>query len=71
MLGVHNASKAAAITITGNLRLELDPFGIKVVELRTGAVKSEFFNNQNLKSATRPVLPEHSIMELQATRSRR
>ena len=61
MLGVYNASKAATITITGNLCLELEPFGIKVVELRTGAVKFEFFNNQNLKSATRPVLPEHSM----------
>jgi 1-acylglycerone phosphate reductase len=32
--------------ITDTLRLELAPFGIKVVDLKTGAAKSNFFDNQ-------------------------
>ena len=40
--GVYSASKAAAASITETLRLELEPFGIKVVNLMTGAVKSGF-----------------------------
>ncbi|PVH71653.1 NAD(P)-binding protein [Cadophora sp. DSE1049] len=38
--GAYNASKAAASMLTQNLRLGLECFGIKVVELRTAAVKS-------------------------------
>lgn len=41
--GVYNASKAAAAMISANLRLELAPFGIKVVDLKTGGVKSNFW----------------------------
>jgi 1-acylglycerone phosphate reductase len=40
--GIYNASKAAAASLTKTLRLELEPFGIKVVDMKTGAVKSEF-----------------------------
>ena len=50
MLAVYHASRAAAITITGNLRLELEPFGIKVVELRTGSSNLRVSTTRNLKS---------------------
>lgn len=40
--GAYNASKAAAINPTEVLRLELAPFGIKVTNLMTGAVRSTF-----------------------------
>jgi len=43
--GVYNASKAAAAMISANLRIELAPFGIKVVDLKTGGVKSNFWVN--------------------------
>ncbi|KEF62391.1 uncharacterized protein A1O9_00363 [Exophiala aquamarina CBS 119918] len=43
--GVYNASKAAAAMISANLRLELAPFGIKVIDLKTGGVKSNFWVN--------------------------
>ncbi|KAF7558285.1 hypothetical protein G7Z17_g60 [Cylindrodendrum hubeiense] len=43
--GAYNASKAAAASITDNLRVELAPFGIRVINLITGAIKSTFFNN--------------------------
>lgn len=43
--GAYNASKAAASSITEALRTELAPFGIRVINLVTGAVKSTFFKN--------------------------
>ncbi|KAF2155188.1 putative estradiol 17 beta-dehydrogenase [Myriangium duriaei CBS 260.36] len=57
--GYYNASKAAAALMTDTLRLEMQPFNIRVCELRTGNVKSGFFNNQN--AGNKPKLPEHSI----------
>lgn len=43
--GAYNASKAAASMISEALRLELQPFGIKVIDLQTGMVRSNFFGN--------------------------
>ncbi|KIX96913.1 uncharacterized protein Z520_07633 [Fonsecaea multimorphosa CBS 102226] len=43
--GPYNASKAAIASFTETLRLELQPFGIKVIDLKTGAVRSKFFEN--------------------------
>lgn len=43
--GAYNASKAAAAMFTEGLRLELAPFGIKVINLVTGAVQSTFHEN--------------------------
>jgi 1-acylglycerone phosphate reductase len=43
--GSYSASKAAAASLTEVLRLELQPFGIKVINLATGSVKSTFFDN--------------------------
>ena len=59
MTGVYNSSKAAAAMITDNLRLELAPFKIRVVDLKTGAVRSGFIDNMN--SGTKPTLPDNSI----------
>lgn len=56
--GIYNSSKAAASMITSNMRLEMEPLGIRVVELRTGAVKSNFFQNQG--EGEKLVLPEKS-----------
>ncbi|KAH8660611.1 hypothetical protein BX600DRAFT_467935 [Xylariales sp. PMI_506] len=57
--GAYNASKAAAASFTEGLRLELEPFGIKVVNLMTGAVRSTFHNN-----APQNVLPPTSIYNI-------
>ncbi|KAJ0422999.1 IBR finger domain protein [Aspergillus carlsbadensis] len=54
--GAYNASKAAAASLTETLRLELEPFGVKVVNLMTGAVRSTFHDN-----APTPVLPSTSL----------
>jgi 1-acylglycerone phosphate reductase len=45
-MSVYGASKAAMATMTTSLRTELAPFGIKVVELRTGATKSNINENE-------------------------
>ena len=61
--GIYNSSKAAAWMLNETLRLELAPFGVKVVDLRTGGVESMFFNN--LKTTGRSErLPSSSIYQI-------
>lgn len=55
---VYNASKAAMATFSQTLRLELQPFDIAVVELKTGGVKTNVIKNNRTKGAA---LPESSI----------
>ena len=57
----YNASKAAMAMFSDSQRLELEPFGITVVELKTGAVSSNLIKNQ--KESTPVSLPEGSIYE--------
>ncbi|KAF5020294.1 hypothetical protein F66182_7670 [Fusarium sp. NRRL 66182] len=54
--GAYAASKAAASSLTESLRSELGPFGIRVINMLTGGVKSTFYAN-----ATLPELPADSI----------
>ncbi|KAH8901679.1 NAD(P)-binding protein [Thozetella sp. PMI_491] len=54
--GSYASSKAAACSLTEVMRLELQPFGIRVVNLLTGSVKSTFFDN-----APKATLPESSL----------
>ena len=58
---VYNASKAALAMLSDSLRLELQPFGITVVDLRTGVVKTNLI--KNLKESKQPSLPQGSIYE--------
>jgi 1-acylglycerone phosphate reductase len=58
---VYNASKAALAMVSATERLELAPFGVTVVELKTGTLKSNLLKNQ--KAATTTTLPEGSIYE--------
>ena len=55
--GVYNASKAAANSITENMRLELKPFGVQVIALLTGGVRSNIEANKSQKAG----LPADSI----------
>ncbi|KAF2422414.1 putative short-chain dehydrogenases/reductase [Tothia fuscella] len=58
---VYNASKAAMATFSDTQRLELEAFGITVVDLKTGGVKSSIStNNQATGDVT---LPENSIYQ--------
>jgi 1-acylglycerone phosphate reductase len=45
-VSLYGASKAAMSMMTTSLRLELSPFGIKVVEILSGTVKSKINSNQ-------------------------
>lgn len=58
---IYNSSKAALAMLSDSLRLELQPFGIAVVDLRTGVVKANLI--KNLKESKQPSLPEGSIYE--------
>lgn len=55
----YNASKAAMAIFSDSLRLEIEPFGVTVVELKTGAVKTNMIKNQ--KENTPISLPADSI----------
>jgi NAD(P)-dependent dehydrogenase (short-subunit alcohol dehydrogenase family) len=43
--GVYNTSKAAAAMLIQNLRVELGPFGIQVIDLKTGGVRTNIHDN--------------------------
>ena len=57
----YNASKAALSMFSDCQRLELEPFGVKVIDLKTGAVASNLIKNQ--KALTSTSLPKGSIYE--------
>jgi 1-acylglycerone phosphate reductase len=57
----YNASKAAIAMFSGSQRLELEPFGITVVDLRTGGVNTNLLNN--FKESTQVSLTKSSIYE--------
>ncbi|QSZ34303.1 hypothetical protein DSL72_005893 [Monilinia vaccinii-corymbosi] len=63
--GYYNASKAAVNLITDQLRVELEPLGVKVILVITGVVKTKFF--ENLPSVklpkNSPYAPAHDIVE--------
>ncbi len=58
---IYNASKFAIVMISDTLRLELELFGIKVVDLRTAVVKTNLI--KNMRETEKPVLPKGSIYE--------
>jgi short-subunit dehydrogenase len=53
----YNASKAAIATFSDTQRLELAPFGVRVIDLKTGAVHS------NINDGPKPRLPKGSMYE--------
>lgn len=54
--GYYNASKAAVNLLTDQLRVELEPLGVKAILVITGVVQTKFF--ENLPSVN---LPENSV----------
>ncbi|KAI1105909.1 NAD(P)-binding protein [Jackrogersella minutella] len=58
---IYNSSKAALAMLSDSLRLELQPFGIKVIDLRTGVVRTNLI--KNLQEKSNPTLPKGSIYE--------
>ncbi|RDL39978.1 putative Short-chain dehydrogenase [Venustampulla echinocandica] len=57
--GYYNATKAAANMLTDQLRMELSPFGVNVIQVITAGVKTRIFDN--MPSAK---LPESSLYAL-------
>ncbi|TVY37839.1 NADPH-dependent 1-acyldihydroxyacetone phosphate reductase [Lachnellula subtilissima] len=55
----YNASKAAMAMFSDSQRLELEPFGIRVIDLKTGSVRS----NIQKSMTERTTLPKGSIYE--------
>lgn len=55
----YHASKAAAAMFSDHMRIELAPFDVKVVDLKTGCVHSQFHNNRSDEGT----LPPGSIYE--------
>ena len=61
-MGIYNASKAALGMLTETMRLELDSFGIRVVELKTAGVRTNIISSSNANACS-DGLPETSIFE--------
>ncbi|KIY02734.1 uncharacterized protein Z520_01199 [Fonsecaea multimorphosa CBS 102226] len=57
-VGPYSASKAALASFSETMRLEMQAFGIKVIDLRTAGVRSKFWANVN--DEMRSSLPEKS-----------
>ncbi|KAI1114236.1 NAD(P)-binding protein [Nemania sp. NC0429] len=57
--GIYNSSKAALSMLSDTMRLELEPFGVKVVELRSGIVKTNLI--RTMQTSTVTTIPEGSI----------
>ncbi|KAI1424142.1 NAD(P)-binding protein [Xylaria sp. FL1777] len=56
---IYNSSKAAMSMISDTMRLELEPFGLKVIELRTGVVKTNMI--RTMQTSTSTTVPKDSI----------
>jgi len=57
----YNASKSAMARFSDTQRLELAPFGVKVIDLKTASVQSNIMENQ--KESKKPALPKDSIYQ--------
>ena len=55
----YNASKAAMAMFSDSQRLELEPFGVRIIDLKTGSVRSNIQNSMT----DRTTLPKGSIYE--------
>lgn len=63
---LYSASKAAFARLSDGMRLELAPFGVRVVELKTAMVRSNFIrnsNHSNVEGGKQQPLPEGSLYE--------
>ena len=51
---VYHASKAAAAMFSDHMRIELAPFGVRVIDLKTGCVHTNFHSNRSDDSRLKP-----------------
>ena len=70
--GAYSASKAAVVALSDTLRLELAPFGVRVVVVAPGAIRSQIGANNLSRfdgAALRLYAPFRSAIEARATAS--
>ncbi|MDX1498092.1 MAG: SDR family oxidoreductase [Salinisphaeraceae bacterium] len=63
--GAYCASKAAIHAVSDALRMELAPFGIHVITIQPGAIRSEFGNN-SAESVSRWLRPDSLYMPIKS-----
>lgn len=67
----YNASKAAMAVYSDTLRLELEPFGVKVLDLKSGSVVSNMGTEAKIAAGKSAVLPKGSLYEVARKRVER
>ncbi|KAF2102640.1 short-chain dehydrogenase [Rhizodiscina lignyota] len=60
--GIYNSSKAALAMLSETMRLELSPFGVRVIDLKTAGVRTNIISNNNVNTKAEQ-LREGSIYE--------
>ncbi|KAF2719627.1 NAD(P)-binding protein [Polychaeton citri CBS 116435] len=65
-IGCYTASKAALMHLSNTMRAELSPFGIQVVTLVTGDVKTEFWRNADGAMGGLPITSTYMPMRQKA-----
>lgn len=60
--GIYNSSKAALAMLSETMRLELSPFGVRVIDLKTAGVRTNIISNNNVNTKAER-LREGSIYE--------
>ncbi|KAH7360137.1 hypothetical protein BKA65DRAFT_179622 [Rhexocercosporidium sp. MPI-PUGE-AT-0058] len=67
----YNASKAAMAVYSDTLRLELEPFGVRVVDLKSGSAASNMGTESKVQAGKAAVLPKGSLYEVARERVER
>lgn len=68
---VYHASKAAAAMFSTHMRIELGPFDVRVVDLKTGCVHSKFHANHQAGTASLPSTSIYSPVKAETERAMR
>ncbi|KAG4438889.1 hypothetical protein IFR05_005624 [Cadophora sp. M221] len=67
----YNASKAAVAVYSDTLRLELEPFGVRVVDLKSGSAASNMGTEAKVLAGKAAILPKGSLYEVAKERVER
>ncbi|KAJ9294358.1 hypothetical protein DTO271G3_6933 [Paecilomyces variotii] len=69
---IYNASKAALHAYIDTLRIEMSPFGVEVVNVITGAVKSHIWNSERISKENSPYASiQERLDEVNASNAKR
>ena len=63
---IYNASKWGVTGFTGSLRMELEPFGIRVTDFHPGLMKTNIFDKVNvIKNTSKGLEPDEAAKVLE------